>query len=174
MTPKSLLRHKEAISTLADLSEERFSKVIPDRVEGIEEKSKVRRVLLCTGKIYYDLLQQRREHEHNDVHIIRVEQLYPLPQRELKQALEDYPENTPVYWVQEEPENMGAWRFMRIHFGEKLFERFPFAGLQRPASASPATGSKKSHDMEQASLLEAAFQDFCKFWPAPEPQMNEK
>ncbi|QDU80935.1 2-oxoglutarate dehydrogenase E1 component [Polystyrenella longa] len=168
MTPKSLLRHKEAVSTLEELANDGFQKVIPDRVEGIEPPNKVRRILLCSGKIYYDLLQQRRENEHNDVHIIRVEQLYPLPQRELKQALKEYPDNTPVYWVQEEPENMGAWRFMRIHFGEKLFERLPFAGLQRPASASPATGSKKSHDMEQASLLEAAFQDFCKFWPAPD------
>ncbi|MEZ6045186.1 MAG: 2-oxoglutarate dehydrogenase E1 component [Planctomycetaceae bacterium] len=168
MTPKSLLRHKEAVSTMEECANGHFSKVIPDLVEGIAPKNQVRRILLCSGKIYYDLLAQRRENNHQDVHIIRVEQLYPLPQRELKQALSEYPDNTPVYWVQEEPENMGAWRFMRIHYGEKLFERFPFAGLQRPASASPATGSKKSHDMEQTSLLEAAFQDFCKFWPAPE------
>ena len=75
----------------------------------------------------------------------------------LEQALAGYTPGTPVVWVQEEPENMGAWRFMKIHFGEKLFDRFPFSGVCRQSAASPATGSKKSHDMEQNELLSAAF-----------------
>jgi 2-oxoglutarate dehydrogenase E1 component len=91
------------------------------------------------------------------VAIIRVEQLYPLPRQALEEALANYTPGTPVVWVQEEPENMGAWRFVRIHFGEKLFDRFPFSGVCRQSAASPATGSKKSHDMEQNELLSAAF-----------------
>lgn len=174
MTPKSLLRHKEATSTLQELSIGQFQQIIPEVDEAVAPKEKVRRILLCSGKVYYDLLKQRRDHGHEDVHIIRIEQLYPLPHRELEELLDDYPEGIPVYWVQEEPENMGAWRFMRIHFGEKLFKKFPFEGLQRPASCSPATGSKKSHDMEQNSLLESAFQDYCKFFPNPDanPKME--
>jgi 2-oxoglutarate dehydrogenase E1 component len=93
----------------------------------------------------------------HDVAIVRVEQLYPLPKRALEAALADYAPGTPAVWVQEEPENMGAWRFFRIHFGEKLLDRFPFSGVCRQSAASPATGSKKSHDLEQNELLSAAF-----------------
>jgi 2-oxoglutarate dehydrogenase E1 component len=83
--------------------------------------------------------------------------MYPLPRRDLESVLADYAPGTPAVWVQEEPENMGAWRFFRIHFGDKLLDRFPFSGVCRQSAASPATGSKKSHDMEQNELLNTAF-----------------
>jgi 2-oxoglutarate dehydrogenase E1 component len=91
------------------------------------------------------------------VAIVRLEQLYPLPTGDLSQALAAYNDDTPVDWVQEEPENMGAWRFLRISFGERLFGRFPLKCISRPASASPATGSKTSHKQEQADLIARAF-----------------
>jgi 2-oxoglutarate dehydrogenase E1 component len=86
-----------------------------------------------------------------------VEQLYPLRENTLQAALEPYADGTPAYWVQEEPENMGAWRYMRIHFGEKLAGRLPFSRISRPASASPATGSASSHRLEQQQIIETAF-----------------
>ena len=117
----------------------------------------MRRVLLCSGKVFYELEKRRSELERSDVSIVRVEQLYPLPRKSLQKALADYADGTPVLWVQEEPENMGAWRFLRIHFGETLFDRLPFSGVCLQSAASPATGSKKSHDLEQSELLTAAF-----------------
>jgi 2-oxoglutarate dehydrogenase E1 component len=155
MTPKSLLRHPRCISTLDDLVSGSFQRIIPDQ-SGVSAEG-VRRVLLCTGKVYYELEKRRQELERPDVAIVRVEQLYPLPRKPLEEALAGYADGTPVVWVQEEPENMGAWRFLRIHFGERLFERFPFSGVCRQSAASPATGSKKSHDLEQNELLTAAF-----------------
>ncbi len=120
---------------------------------------KVKRVLLCTGKIYYDLSEHRKQAERDDVAIIRMEQLYPVPKEELEQALAPYPEGTPVYWVQEEPENMGAWRFMYCRFKGNLFGRHPLKGVYRPASASPATGSGRSHQFEQEMLISESFRE---------------
>ena len=155
MTPKSLLRHPKCVSALSDLAEGNFQRVIPDQSGARPED--VRRVLLCSGKVFYELEKRRSELERSDVAIVRVEQLYPLPRKSLQKALADYADGTPVLWVQEEPENMGAWRFLRIHFGETLFDRLPFSGVCRQSAASPATGSKKSHDLEQSELLTAAF-----------------
>jgi 2-oxoglutarate dehydrogenase E1 component len=112
---------------------------------------------MCSGKIYYELVAQREKLQRNDVAIVRVEQLYPLRPEHLEPALASYANDTPVYWVQEEPENMGAWWYMRIHFGEKLLGRFPFSVVARGASASPATGSHKSHHNEQHKILDQAF-----------------
>ncbi len=155
MTPKSLLRHPGCVSTLEDLATGEFQRVIPD-ASGVEPRE-IRRVLLCTGKLAYELEKRRQELGRRDVAIIRVEQLYPLPRKPLEAALAGYAAGTPVVWVQEEPENMGAWRFFRIHLGDKLFDRLPFSGVCRQSAASPATGSKKSHDMEQNELLTTAF-----------------
>ncbi|MFM7205799.1 MAG: 2-oxoglutarate dehydrogenase E1 component [Planctomycetaceae bacterium] len=155
MTPKSLLRHPGCVSSLDDLVRGSFQRVIPDSAE--TPPRDIHRVLLCSGKVAYELEKRRQELGRRDVAIIRVEQFYPLPRQPLEQALEAYTPGTPVVWVQEEPENMGAWRFMRIHFGEKMFDRFPFSGVCRQSAASPATGSKKSHDLEQNELLNAAF-----------------
>ncbi|MFM8708770.1 MAG: 2-oxoglutarate dehydrogenase E1 component, partial [Planctomycetia bacterium] len=155
MTPKSLLRNPLCVSSMDDLVKGTFQRVIPDHA-GVPARD-IRRILLCSGKVAYELEKRRQELGRRDVAIVRVEQLYPLPKRALEAALADYAPGTPVVWVQEEPENMGVWRFFRIHFGEKLLDRFPFSGVCRQSAASPATGSKKSHDLEQNELLAAAF-----------------
>jgi 2-oxoglutarate dehydrogenase E1 component len=154
MTPKSLLRHPKAVSDLEDLAKGRFQRILPDShgAQGVAE-----RVILCSGKIYYDLVGQREKLGRTDVAILRVEQLYPLPEEMVSACLAPYPDGTPAIWVQEEPENMGAWRYLRVRFGEKLVGRLPFYGVYRPASASPATGSASSHKLEQKMLLEQAF-----------------
>ncbi|MFM9025626.1 MAG: 2-oxoglutarate dehydrogenase E1 component, partial [Planctomycetaceae bacterium] len=155
MTPKSLLRHPGCVSTLDDLATGTFQRVIPDG-SGVPPRD-VRRILLCTGKVAFELEKRRQELGRRDVAIVRVEQLYPLPRTALEEALAGYAAGTPAVWVQDEPENMGAWRFLRIHFGDKLLDRFPFSGMCRQSAASPATGSKKSHDLEQNELLSASF-----------------
>ncbi|HUG93715.1 MAG TPA: 2-oxoglutarate dehydrogenase E1 component [Planctomycetaceae bacterium] len=155
MTPKSLLRHRRAVSSLDDLATGRFRRVLPD-VRG-EDAPAAGRILLCTGKIYYELESQREALGRDDVAIVRIEQLYPFPTEELRQALAAYADETPAVWVQEEPANMGAWRFVRERSGEKLFGRLPLSAVTRPPSASPATGSKNSHALEQESLLGEAF-----------------
>jgi 2-oxoglutarate dehydrogenase E1 component len=110
-------------------------------------------VLLCSGKIYHELAEVRRP----DVALVRVEQLYPLADESLAGALAPYADGTPVVWVQEEPENMGAWWYMRARFGERILGRWPLTAVCRPASASPATGSASSHKLEQKQLLERAY-----------------
>jgi 2-oxoglutarate dehydrogenase E1 component len=156
MTPKSLLRHPGCTSSLDELVSGEFQRVIPDGSG--TPPAEIRRVILCTGKVAYELEKRRQDLGRRDVAIIRIEQLYPLPRRHLEDALSVYAAGTPVVWVQEEPENMGAWRFLRIHLGEKLHGQYPFTGVCRSSAASPATGSKKSHDLEQNELLTAAFE----------------
>jgi 2-oxoglutarate dehydrogenase E1 component len=156
MTPKSLLRHPHVVSTLEEFTRGRFERVLPD--ENSDAKQ-VKRVLLCSGKIFLELAQARAEMERDDVAILRVEQLYPVAEEYLQQKLAGYADGTPVFWVQEEPENMGAWRYMRIRFGESLFGRLPLRVVSRPASASPATGSASSHKVEQRKILDEAFGD---------------
>ncbi len=155
MSPKSLLRHPKVVSTLDECAGGSFQRIIPDA--GWLETSKVSRIILCSGKIYYELDQKRNELKRDDVAIIRMEQLYPLAKDLLLSVLSAYREKTPVVWVQEEPENMGAWRFLRGNFGDKLFDRYPLSGVYRQSAASPATGSSSSHRLEQEKLLAAAF-----------------
>jgi 2-oxoglutarate dehydrogenase E1 component len=112
---------------------------------------------MCSGRVYYDLLKKREEDGRSDVAIVRVEQFYPLPQDSLAEALAPYLDGTPVVWVQDEPRNMGGWQFLLLEFGPELFGRLPFSGVTRPPSASPATGSARSHRQEQEKLLKAAF-----------------
>jgi 2-oxoglutarate dehydrogenase E1 component len=158
LTPKSLLRHPRVISSLDDLATGRFQRILPDdRPEDVETT----RILLCSGKIYYELLEMREKLERDDIAILRVEQYYPLPESHLEAALAPYPDETPVIWVQEEPENMGAWRFWKVKWCERLFNRFPFSGISRAASASPATGSSQSHKVEQQEILETALGEHC-------------
>ena len=154
MSPKSLLRHPQSVSQLEEFSEGRFQRIIPDDTVAPGEAS---RVLLCSGKLYYELLAEREERGRSDVALVRIEQLYPTPDEQLQGVLEAYGEEVPVVWVQEEPENMGAWRFLRIRWGQTLYGR-PFWGVYRPASASPATGSASSHRIEQAEIIRAAFE----------------
>jgi 2-oxoglutarate dehydrogenase E1 component len=155
MTPKSLLRHPRVVSSLDDFSSGRFERVIRDSIT--DRKVEVARVLVCTGKIYYDLERERERLQRMDVAILRMEQLYPLAMDTIEAAFRPYRDGTSVIWVQEEPENMGAWMFLKTHFGDSLFGRLPFSGITRPASASPATGSHSSHKKEQEMLIAAAF-----------------
>jgi len=158
-TPKSLLRHKLAVSPLADLAEgSRFRFVIPE-IDQIAPAEKVRRVVLCSGKVYYDLLTERRAHEENDVAIVRLEQIYPFPENTLGRVLAPY-HNADVVWCQEEPENMGAWNFVDRRI-EKVLSRLEMRVMRpayagREAAASPATGSARIHGREQATLVAAA------------------
>jgi 2-oxoglutarate dehydrogenase E1 component len=152
-TPKSLLRLPQCVSSLEDFASAGFQRVIPD-IRGLKKAS---RVLLCTGKVFYDLEKRRAELGRNDVAIVRIEQLYPLPDRVLRAALDHFDDGTQFVWVQEEPENMGAWRHMRVRYGSMMFGRFPFSGVCRTESASPATGSASCHKLEQQELLERAF-----------------
>jgi 2-oxoglutarate dehydrogenase E1 component len=153
-TPKSLLRHRSVVSSLDELAAGAFRRVLAD--DEVAARGAADRVLLCSGKLYHDLIERRAELERGDVAIVRIEQLYPLPWREIDAALRPFADGTPVVWVQEEPANMGAWQFMRMHFGEQLFGRFPFSGITRTESASPATGSHGSHQREHADILRQA------------------
>jgi 2-oxoglutarate dehydrogenase E1 component len=141
------------VSSLDEFASEGFQRVIGD-VHGLKKAS---RVLLCTGKVFYDLEKRRAELGRNDVAIVRIEQLYPLPDRVLRAAVDHFDDGTQFLWVQEEPENMGAWRHRRVRYGSMMFGRFPFSGVCRAESASPATGSASCHKLEQQELLERAF-----------------
>jgi len=154
MTPKSLLRHPRSVSALKEFAEGRFQRILPDQRTNPDQTL---RILLCAGKVYYDLEKTREELGAAAAAIIRLEQLYPLPDGVLSRSLETYREGTPVVWVQEEPENMGAWPYLRARFGESLLKRFPLSPISRPASASPATGSFASHKLEQQQLIADAF-----------------
>lgn len=154
MTPKSLLRHKLAVSPLDDLFHGRFYNVIPE-LDKIEPK-KVSRVILCSGKVYYDLLQRRREEGIEDIAIIRVEQLYPFPRKSLSEQLNYYAGAKEVVWCQEEPKNQGAW-FPSQHYIRECMRAdqvLSYAG--RGFAAAPAVGSPKLHASQQQSLVEEA------------------
>jgi 2-oxoglutarate dehydrogenase E1 component len=154
-TPKSLLRQADAVSPLAELAEGSFQRVIAD---DSVDAARVKRVLLCSGKVYYDLAAERRRRKREDVAIVRLEQLYPLSDA-LPLAVSRYAVGTPVVWVQEEPRNMGAWYFLNARQREIFGERHPLTQVSRAESASPATGSKGAHDLEQTMLLNQAFAD---------------
>jgi multifunctional 2-oxoglutarate metabolism enzyme len=160
-TPKSLLRAKAAVSQVEDFTEESFHPVLPDTGVGGEplDAAAVRRVLLCTGKVAYDLMAHRESEGIADVAIVRVEQLYPLPADQMQAALERYPNANDVVWVQEEPMNMGAWQFMAVNLPEHLPQGRTFRRVSRRASASPAVGSAKVHEVEQRQLVAEAFAD---------------
>ncbi|MBW3635492.1 MAG: 2-oxoglutarate dehydrogenase E1 component, partial [Armatimonadetes bacterium] len=155
MSPKSLLRHLECISSLEDLATGTFQRILPDA--GGRVGPEIKKVLLCSGKIYYELDKEREARGADDVAILRIEQLYPLAQEELEKALESYAPGTKVVWVQEEPENMGAYRHFEYAYRAYLNERFEFSASTRARSASPATGSASSHRKEQQELIDAAF-----------------
>jgi 2-oxoglutarate dehydrogenase E1 component len=162
MTPKSLLRHKLAVSSLAEFGPgSGFHYVIPE-VDATAPEEEVRRVVLCTGKVYYDLLAERRDKGIQDVAIIRVEQLHPFPRTGLASALAPY-RNAEVVWCQEEPENMGAWTYMDRRL-EKVLEGLGIAARRptyvgREEAASPATGLAKVHAAQQEKLVRQALGD---------------
>ena len=161
MTPKSLLRHKLCVSKLEDMAENStFLSVIPETAKLADDK-KIRRVVLCSGKVYYDLLAAREERKITDVALIRIEQFYPFPAKQLEKELARYAKASEIVWCQEEPENMGAWHFLDRRIEQTLstlkhrVSRPVYVG--RAASASTATGSAKTHAKEQALLIEKAF-----------------
>jgi 2-oxoglutarate dehydrogenase E1 component len=153
-TPKSLLRHPLAVSPLEDLSDGAFQRVIPSKAD----PARVKKILLCSGKIYYDLAEGRKTRQRDDVAIVRLEQLYPLND-EIVKALAPYKDGTPLIWVQEEPRNMGGWYFIHARLRDVIGDRLPLSYVARAESASPATGSHASHQVEQKMLIEAAFAD---------------
>jgi 2-oxoglutarate dehydrogenase E1 component len=153
MSPKSLLRSPAATSKLDELANGAFQVIIPDEI--VVPKG-VKKIVLCSGKIYYELQAARREHNRNHVAIVRIEQLFPLRKEFLDPILTPYAEGTPVVWVQEEPWNMGAWYYMRARLPELLDGRHPLSCVSRPESASPATGSMGAHKIEQARVIERA------------------
>jgi 2-oxoglutarate dehydrogenase E1 component len=154
LTPKSLLRHKMSVSPLHCLSDGRFELVIPE-VESIDP-AKTRRVVFCSGKVYYDLLESRRVHGIDDVALIRIEQLYPFPIRAYAAALEQYPQVEDVVWCQEEPQNQGAWYQIRHRLQEPLRENQHLYYAGRAGAAAPASGIFKIHLQQQQALVEAA------------------
>lgn len=151
MTPKSLLRHPLAISSLEDLAEGEFQLVIPE-TDDINVK-KVDRVVMCCGKVYYDLLEKRRELKLNNVSIIRIEQLYPFPKDRMKEILEPFKHVKDIVWCQEEPENQGAWYSSQHNFVNCLDKSQKLSYAGRPASASPAVGYASVHNKEQVALV---------------------
>jgi 2-oxoglutarate dehydrogenase E1 component len=150
-TPKSLLRHPRCVSRLDDLCDAWFQEVLPDR----ENPEKIRAVLICSGKIYFELRQRREEAQRDDVALVRVEQLYPLRTDLLREALAGYHGAERFAWVQEEPANMGGWGFIRPHLAELLGREPAYVG--RAAAPSPAVGSHRLHKMEQERIIAAAF-----------------
>ncbi len=153
LTPKSLLREPLVASEFDAFSDGRFLKIVPDPQPQLHATAT--RVLLCTGKIAIDLLK-RREQLDAPIAVVRVEQLYPLPEREIAAELERFRGSPHVVWVQEEPENMGAWYFLRTRLSDDFQSRWPLRVICRAESASPATGSKKTHKIEQDEILDAA------------------
>ena len=154
MTPKSLLRHKLATSTLDELTSGRFHTLI-DEVDAIDP-AQVRRIVLCSGKVYYDLLEQRRAEQLDDVVLVRLEQLYPFPIDEYGAVIERYSNAREVVWCQEEPQNQGAWYQIRHRLQERLGRPQELLYAGRPGAAAPATGIYQLHVEQQRDLVEAA------------------
>jgi 2-oxoglutarate dehydrogenase E1 component len=155
MSPKSLLRHKEAVSTLADLANGSFHTVIGE-VEKLTP-SKVTRVLACSGKVYYELAAYRREHKLDHIAIVRLEQQYPFPHADFTKAISQFADAREVVWVQEEPQNQGAWYRLRAYLRADTPSSMVLAYAGRAISASPAVGYAAKHLAEQKQLIEDAF-----------------
>ena len=155
MTPKSLLRRKEAAVSIKDLASGGFEPVIAE-VDALEPKA-VRRLVACCGKVYYDLLAARREQRRENIAIIRIEQLYPFPHKQFAGEIKRYPNAKELVWCQEEPQNQGAWYQSRHYLVANMREQQKLHYAGRPASASPATGYSAQHNEEQKALVEQAF-----------------
>ncbi|WKB53697.1 2-oxoglutarate dehydrogenase E1 component [Eleftheria terrae] len=156
MTPKSLLRNKDATSPLAEFTKGEFRTVIGELNPQVDA-AKVKRVIACSGKVYYDLVKKREEKKAADVAIIRVEQLYPFPHKAFAAELKKYPNLVDVVWCQDEPQNQGAWFFVQHYIHENMSEGQKLGYAGRPASASPAVGYAHLHQEQQKALLDQAF-----------------
>jgi len=155
MTPKSLLRNKEAASSLTDLARGEFQTVIADG--SAADAKKVKRIVLCSGKVYYDLAATRKDREIDDMVILRLEQLYPFPHKTLAGEFKKYPNATEIMWVQDEPQNQGAWFYVQHHLLENMSDGQKLGYAGRAASASPAVGYYAMHNEQQKALLDQAF-----------------
>jgi 2-oxoglutarate dehydrogenase E1 component len=148
-TPKSLLRHPKCISTIDELAHGHFKEVIDD---DNNDSDKVLRVVFCSGKIYYDLLELKEKYEARDIALVRIEQLYPFPDKQVHEIISKYSNAIQWLWVQEEPQNMGAWNFIRSHITD-----VPLELVSRLPSGSPAVGLSKLHLQEQQEILGKVF-----------------
>ncbi|ODS98238.1 MAG: 2-oxoglutarate dehydrogenase E1 component [Lautropia sp. SCN 69-89] len=155
MTPKSLLRNKEAVSSLDDLARGEFRTVIGETAATVDPK-KVKRVVVCTGKVYYDLLAARRERGLDDVALVRIEQLYPFAHKAFEAEMKKFPNASQVIWCQDEPQNQGAWFYVQHHVAETLKEGQKLGYAGRAPSASPAVGYYDKHYAQQKELIAAA------------------
>jgi 2-oxoglutarate dehydrogenase E1 component len=155
MTPKSLLRNKDATSPLAEFTKGAFQTVIPDQKD--LKADKVKRLVMCSGKVYYDLAKKREEKGNDDVAILRIEQLYPFPHKAFAAELKKYPNVTDLVWCQDEPQNQGAWFFIQHNIHENMSEGQKLGYAGRAASASPAVGYSHLHAEQQKALVDAAF-----------------
>ena len=155
LTPKSLLRHERAVSTLEAYSEGEFQKIIPE-IDDVDDAS-VKRLILCSGKIYYKLYESREAHYDHSTAIVRVEQLYPFPKQDLNQIHARYPALENVVWCQDEPRNQGMFREFKSRLNE-IFTPIQVQYSGRRSSASPAAGYMALHLQQEASLVKEAFE----------------
>jgi len=155
-----MLRNRAVVSPVSDFTGGRFRTVIDDPLyrDRSEPVTGVRKLLLCSGKIFWELAAARDKRGIDDTAIVRIEQLYPPPQRELAEVLDRYPNATDIRWVQEEPANQGAWPYFGLELPEKLPDRLPrITRVSRRRMAAPAPGSSRVHEVEQAEIVDAAF-----------------
>jgi len=154
MTPKSLLRHKLCISTLEDLTRGEFQWMLPE-IDNIEP-AKVERVIVCYGKIYYELLEARRLNRIDNIALLRIEQLYPLPGDQLDALLRQYKKTNNLIWCQEEPKNQGGWDFCKLRIPAFIHSRWQLSYIGREPSSVPAVGSARLHSKQQHELINQA------------------
>jgi 2-oxoglutarate dehydrogenase E1 component len=158
LTPKSLLRNKDATSPLVEFTKGGFQTVIPEHKEEVNKKAaKVKRIVVCSGKVYYDLVKKRDERGDDDVAILRVEQLYPFPHKVFAAELRKYPNAADIVWTQDEPQNQGAWFFVQHYIHENMLDGQKLGYSGRASSASPAVGYSHLHQEQQKALVEGAF-----------------
>ena len=173
MTPKSLLRLPASTSTMEELSTGGFQPVIDDA--SITDRAAVKRIVVCSGKVYYDLEAGREDVKDGRVAVVRLEQFYPFPAAKLKEVFASYPNATQIFWTQEEPENMGGWTFVDQRMPKLLPEGITLKYVGRAPSASPATGSYAIHELEQKQIVDQSLiADTDEISPASEPEVSEK
>jgi 2-oxoglutarate dehydrogenase E1 component len=173
MTPKSLLRLPAASSTIAELTDGGFLPVIDDA--SITDKSAVKRIVLCSGKVYYDIEAGRAETRDDRVAVVRLEQFYPFPGESLRQIVASYSNASQLYWTQEEPQNMGGWTFVEQRLRDVMRDNMTLRYVGRTPSASPATGSYAIHELEQKQIVDQALSsDTDEVSPASEPEVSER
>jgi 2-oxoglutarate dehydrogenase E1 component len=172
MTPKSLLRLPAAVSTIEELETGGFQPVIDDAK--VKDKAKVKRIVLCSGKVFYDLDTARADADDDRVAIVRLEQFYPFPAERLKEVFANYANATQLFWTQEEPQNMGGWHFVRERL-EAIRGNLSLRYVGRAASASPATGSYAIHNLEHEKLVnEALIEDSTVVSAASTPEVSRQ